>query len=61
MDSENSEGRLSMEARLNGLLSEVCYIEGKALLGSKAWYGYIVNARENIKAALEIERTNNEE
>ena len=50
-----------LEARLDALLVEVGKIEGIALLGSKAWYGYIVNARENIKAALEIERTNNEE
>ena len=50
-----------LEARLDDLLVEVGKIEGITLLESKAWYGYIVNARENIKAALEIERTNNEE
>lgn len=48
-----------IDDRLDALLVEVGKIEGIALLGSKAWYGYIVNARENIKAALEIERKNN--
>ena len=61
MDSENSEGRLSMEARLNALLVEAREIEEMALLGNRWWYGHMVNVAENIKAALEIERTNNEE
>ena len=48
-----------IEARLDALLVEVGRIEGIALLGSKSWYGYMVNARENIKIALDIERKNN--
>ena len=61
MDSENGEGRLSIDTRLKRLLKEAREIEEQALLGSKWWYGYMVNARENIKAALCEEGNNNDE
>ena len=61
MDSENSEGRLSMEDRLGDLLNDARGIAGEAFAAKSSWCCYIVSVVEYIKVALDEERTNNEE
>lgn len=61
MDSENGEGRLSMEARLKALLKDARGIADEAFAAKSSWCCYMVNVMEYIKAALDEERTNNEE
>lgn len=59
--NDQCNGKYAIEDKLLALITLVRNIENISLEYNKSWYGYIVNARENIKAALEIERTNNEE
>ena len=61
MDSENSEGRLSMETRLKALLKDARRIADEAFAANSGWCCYMVSAMECIKHALDEKMTNNEE
>lgn len=50
-----------MEARLKALLKDARGIADEAFAAKSSWCCYMVNVMEYIKAALDEERTNNEE